>query len=334
MTVDIIIPTYKPDETLCLLLQKLQGQTFVVHRVIILNTDEKLWKDAVAKYPIEEAIRALPCGYEVYQIAQKDFDHGGTRAFGAAKSDADVIMFMTQDAIPADEYLVERLTEVFAGQVCGKENAGSEGQENEIQIAAAYARQLPREDCHIVEQYTRQFNYPAQSRIKTKADIKTLGIKTFFCSDVCAAYRKDLFDKLGGFESPVIFNEDMFFAANAIGHDYGVAYVAEAKVVHSHNYTVMQQFHRNFDLAVSQKQHSEIFEQVSSEAEGMRLVKSTVKYLCKIGKPWLIFHFGMQCVGKYAGYWMGKHYEKLGRKMILKCTMSPWYWKMREETHE
>ena len=57
MTVDIIIPTYKPDETLCLLLHKLQGQTFVVHRVIILNTEEKLWKQAAAAYPIEKNFR-------------------------------------------------------------------------------------------------------------------------------------------------------------------------------------------------------------------------------------------------------------------------------------
>ena len=153
-------------------------------------------------------------------------------------------------------------------------------------------------------------------------------------SDVCAAYRRDLFEELGGFESPVIFNEDMFFAANAIEHGYGVAYAAEAKVVHSHNYTMRQQFHRNFDLAVSQKQHPEIFEQVSSEAEGMKLVKSTIAYLFAIRKPWLIFHFGMQCVGKYAGFWMGRHYEKLSRKQILKYTMNPGYWDMREDVHE
>lgn len=73
----------------------------------------------------------------------------------------------------------------------------------------AYARQLPKSDCHIVEQYTRQFNYPEQSCVKTKADIPTLGIKTFFCSDVCAAYRV-IYLKNWGFESPVIFNEDMF----------------------------------------------------------------------------------------------------------------------------
>ena len=98
MTVDIIIPTYKPDETLCLLLHKLQGQTFVVHRVIILNTEEKLWKQAAAAYPIEQVLKELPCGYEVFHIAKKDFDHGGTRQFGAEQSDADAMIFMTQDA--------------------------------------------------------------------------------------------------------------------------------------------------------------------------------------------------------------------------------------------
>ena len=154
-----------------------------------------------------------------------------------------------------------------------------------------------------------------------------MGIKTFFCSDVCAAYRVDLFHKLGGFESPVIFNEDMFFAAKAVFAGYYVKYEAEAKVIHSHNYTVRQQFHRNFDLAVSQTMHPEIFEQISSEAEGMKLVKSTMKYLCSIGKPYLIFELGIQCVGKYAGYRLGKRYKKLSRKQILKCTMSPEYWK-------
>ena len=310
MTADIIIPTYRPDETLCLLLQKLREQTFVIHRVLILNTEEGLWKEAIQKYPIEEALSELPCGYQICHVAKAEFDHGGTRQLGAEMSDADLILFMTQDAMPADEFLIEKLAEAVS-------------QEN---VAVAYARQLPKPDCHIVEQYTRQFNYPAESRIKTAADIPVLGIKTYFCSDVCAVYRKEIFEKLGGFESPVIFNEDMFFAAHAVANGYGVAYAAEAKVIHSHNYSMMQQFHRNFDLAVSQKQHPEIFEQVSSEAEGMRLVKSTVSYLCRIRKPWLIFHFGMQCVGKYAGYWMGKHYKKLNRKQILRCTMNRGYW--------
>ena len=333
--IDIVIPVYKPGSEFSDLIKRLMHQTVVPEHIFIMQTIRD--ESEIMVQSMDERIRIIP-------VMQSEFDHGGTRALGMDKSTAEFVLMMTQDAVPADEFLVEKLVESLFSkedQVSARVHQKGEKQSHDddilkesedyasqppVQTAVAYARQLPKNDCHIVEQYTRQFNYPEQSRVKTKADIPALGIKTFFCSDVCAAYRRDLFEELGGFESPVIFNEDMFFAANAIEHGYGVAYVAEAKVVHSHNYTMRQQFHRNFDLAVSQKQHSEIFEQVSSEAEGMKLVKSTIAYLFKIRKPWLIFHFGMQCVGKYAGFWMGRHYEKLSRKQILKYTMNPGYW--------
>lgn len=322
MKVDIIIPTYKPDDTFCLLLHKLREQTFVVHRLILLNTEEYLWDAALERYPITQCLQELPFAHTLIHVSKEAFDHGGTRNLGAENSDADVMIFMTQDAVPADENLIRNLVEPLDSV------ADEEGT-----VAVAYARQLPAEDCRIVERYTRQFNYPEQSRCKGKMDIDAMGIKTFFCSDVCAAYRRDLFLKLGKFETPVIFNEDMFFAAHAVFSGYQVAYVADAKVVHSHNYSAKQQFHRNFDLAVSQTMHPEIFEQISSEAEGMKLVKNTMKYLCKIGKPHLIWNLFVQCVGKYAGYFLGKRHAKLSRKQILKCTMSPDYWKRiwREE---
>lgn len=308
MTVDVIIPTYKPSDTFCLLLQKLQEQTFLIHRVLILNTEEALWEEAVKKYPIKAALKKLP--HEIYHIRKDEFDHGGTRLFGAEQSSADILLFMTQDAVPANAFLVEELVQGL----------------RDADTAVAYARQLPREDCSVVERYTRQFNYPEQSRKKGMEDIATLGIKTFFCSDVCAAYKRNVFECLGGFETPVIFNEDMFFAAKAIDAGYYVYYAARAEVIHSHNYTMAQQFHRNFDLAVSQQQHPEIFEQVSSEAEGMKLVLGTVKHLIAVGKPHLIIKLGFQCIGKYAGYRMGKHYKKLSKKQILRYTMNQDYW--------
>ena len=312
MKADLIIPTYRPDDTFCLLLQKLQEQTFVVHRVIILNTEEKLWKEAVEKYPIEQSLCGLPCEYTLYHISKEMFDHGGTRMCGVKHSDADIVIFMTQDAVPADKNLVANL-------VKGLE---------EKDTAVCYARQLPNENCRIVERYTRSFNYPDESRKKGKADIEEMGIKTFFCSDVCAAYREDtVFINLADSNHRLFLMKICFLPQKRVFAGYYVKYEAEAKVIHSHNYTVRQQFHRNFDLAVSQTMHPEIFEQISSEAEGMKLVKSTMKYLCSIGKPYLIFELGIQCVGKYAGYRLGKRYKKLSRKQILKCTMSPEYWK-------
>lgn len=315
MKVDIIIPTYKPDDTFCLLLQGLREQTFVVHRLIILNTEETLWQEVIQKYPIADALGALSYEHQLVHVKRENFDHGGTRALGVTYSDADVVMFMTQDAVPADAYLIENLVQSLDNK-----------EDTEGTVAVAYARQLPNENCRIVERYTRQFNYPDMGRKKSKLDIGELGIKTFFCSDVCAAYRRDIFVKMGGFESPVIFNEDMFFAAKAIMQGYCVEYAAEAKVIHSHNYSIAQQFHRNFDLAVSQTMHPEIFEQVSSESEGMKLVLNTMKYLCSIGKPYLIWNLFWQSAAKYAGYFLGKRYKKLSKKRILKYTMSPAYW--------
>lgn len=315
MKVDIIIPTYKPDDTFCLLLQGLREQTFVVHRLIILNTEETLWQEAIQKYPIADALGALSYEHQLVHVKRENFDHGGTRALGVTYSDADVVMFMTQDAVPADAYLIENLVQSLDNK-----------EDTEGTVAVAYARQLPNENCRIVERYTRQFNYPDMGRKKSKLDIGELGIKTFFCSDVCAAYRRDIFVKMGGFESPVIFNEDMFFAAKAIMQGYCVEYAAEAKVIHSHNYSIAQQFHRNFDLAVSQTMHPEIFEQVSSESEGMKLVLNTMKYLCSIGKPYLIWNLFWQSAAKYAGYFLGKRYKKLSKKRILKYSMSPAYW--------
>ena len=273
MRVDIIIPTYKPDDTFCLLLQKLQEQTFVIHELILVNTEETLWNDAIRKYPIEQIRKELPFPSRIFHMTRENFDHGGARNTGVGYSGADILIFMTQDAVPADDRLVEHLVHALTSGASGL------GTPAKGAVAVAYARQLPREDCGIIERYTRQFNYPKEGCVKSSEDIPRLGIKTFFCSDVCAAYRRDLFEQLGRFESPVIFNEDMFFAAHAVQEGYKVAYAADAEVVHSHNYSVKQQFHRNFDLAVSQTVHPEIFEQVSSEAAGMRLVKNTMGYL-------------------------------------------------------
>jgi rhamnosyltransferase len=194
-------------------------------------------------------------------------------------------------------------------------------------IKAAFGRQLPNSTCREIEKYTRSFNYPEESRVKSKADLETLGIKTFFCSNVCAMYEKKTYDSLGGFARRTIFNEDMIFAAKLIQNGYGVAYAADARVIHSHNYTGFQQFTRNFDLAVSQKDHPEVFEGIRSEGEGIRLVKQTAAYLTKSGKIHLVPQLVYMSGCKYLGYLIGKRYQKLPRFVILRCTMNKNYWK-------
>lgn len=157
--------------------------------------------------------------------------------------------------------------------------------------------------------------------------MERLGIKTFFCSNVCAAYRRDIYDKLGGFPLHTIFNEDMIFTGELIKAGYTVAYEADAKVVHSHNYTGIQQFHRNFDLAVSQVDNPQIFSGIRSEGEGIRLVKQTMEYLIRRKKYIQVMKLIYISGCKYMGYLLGKKYKKLPRKFVIWCSMNREYWR-------
>ena len=308
MKVDVIIPVYRPGARFLEMLRRLAKQTRPVNRFIIMNTEKDLWEDWVQALPEG----SLPENMSVFHVTKDEFDHGATRDAGMMESDADVCVCMTHDAMPADKKLIETLTDALM---------------KEERIGAAYARQLPEKDCSIIERYTRSFNYPEESRVKEAADLPELGIKTYFCSNVCAAYRRALYVELGGFTKKTIFNEDMIYAAKLIQNGYGVAYVADARVVHSHNYTGAQQFCRNFDLAVSQKDHPEVFEGIRSEGEGIRLVKKTVEYLVKQGKLHLVPQLVYMSGCKYLGYLLGKRYRKLPKCVILKCTMNKNYWK-------
>lgn len=302
MEVDVLIPVYRPDGKLTELLKRLKMQNYPIHRVILMNTEEK-------HFPAE--LTGIWDRVEVYHLAKEEFDHGGTRDRGVRMSTADLVLCMTQDAMPADETLIEELVKPF----------------DDPEVWAAYARQLPNEDCREVEKYTRSFNYPEKSMVKTKEDLDRLGIKTFFCSNVCAAWRREKYLELGGFVKHTIFNEDMILAGTMIKQGGKIAYCAKAKVIHSHNYSAFQQFHRNFDLAVSQTMYPEVFGGIRSESEGIKLVKKSLSYCIKIGKPWLMIQVVTQSAGKLLGYKMGQRYRSLPMWLILRCTMSPSFWR-------
>lgn len=300
-SVDVIIPVYRPGKSFQKLLDRLEKQTYPIRRILVINTDEAL-------YPADE-IRQ-PASMELHHITKAEFDHGTTRNRAARMSDADLMLFMTQDAVPADRYLVERLAEAFEDETVG----------------AAYARQLPHKEHSLIEQYTRQFNYPAQSCVKRREDLGKLGIKTYFCSDACAMYRRRLYLELGGFRPQAIFNEDMLFASELINHGYGIAYQASARVIHSHDYTGLQQLKRNFDNGVSQAVNPRVFESVPAYGEGMKLVKRTAAYLIRRGHVTDCFRLVYLSACKMVGFTLGKNYFRLPKPVIERLTANKEYW--------
>lgn len=304
--VDVIIPTCKPGEEFIQLMEGLASQSMAVRKIILMNTEEKYFErlkfgsKPIKKYP----------NVEVHHLSKWEFDHGNTRNQGVKRSRTPYFVCMTQDAVPADRHMLERLlAPLLAGEA-----------------VVSYARQLPRDGCNPVERFTKAFNYPEVSRLKGQEDVQEIGIKAFFCSNACAAYQRSTFDELGGFIRHTIFNEDMIYAAGVIRAGERIAYVAEAQVVHSHNYTWRQNFHRNFDLGVSQADHPEIFHAVKSESEGIRLVRQTAGYLKETGNQNLIIPMLWGSGWKFLGYQMGKNYRRLPRRLVIQCSMNKNYW--------
>jgi rhamnosyltransferase len=307
-TVDIIIPAYKPDISLFRLVDDLEKQSLRPEHIIIINTEKKYWDKLIAEShenPVEKYDNII-----LRHIEKSEFDHGRTRNMGVSLSNADFFLMMTQDAFPKDKMLVSNLAKAL-----------------DKETAAAYARQYPKSDCNLAERYSRKFNYPNEPLRKTQADIDKYGIKTYFCSNVCAMYRRDVYNVIGGFTNKTIFNEDMVYAGNACQRGYAIRYVPEAGVIHSHNYNCSQQFHRNFDLGVSQADHPEIFGGISSESEGKKMVKETISHFRHIGKAYLVPHYIFMCGCRFMGYKLGKNYKMLPKFLRIAFSSNKDYWK-------
>ncbi|MDO4961757.1 MAG: glycosyltransferase [Eubacteriales bacterium] len=300
-TIDIVIPTYRPGEKFLRLFAMLKKQTRPFNKLIIMNTEHELMPKEV-RSALNADGRVI-----IRDITEDEFDHAATRAAGVSISGADAFICMTDDAVPADTELIERLISAL---------------ESGEKVAVAYARQLAAADADESEKFVRVFNYPDKGRKKSIADLKELGIKTYFASNVCCAYKRSIYDGLGGFIDRAIFNEDMIYACTALKVGYESVYAADARVVHSHNYTAMQQLHRNFDLGMSQRMHPEVFGGLKSEGEGMKLVKSTIAHLAASGHAVDIPVFIVRTAFRYAGYRAGKMYDRLPRWLCLKLAMN------------
>ncbi|MCR5153843.1 MAG: glycosyltransferase [Lachnospiraceae bacterium] len=317
--VDVVIPVYRPDKKLYKLLDKLADQSVKPDKVIIMNTETGRAEDSSENLAAEvenffarkvTLKKGELLNITIKPVMKSEFDHGGTRDAAFMSSGAPYVLFLTQDAVPSDPYLIEEMLQMFMAE----------------DVGVVYGRQLANRSSGIVEGYTRLYNYPSVSAVHSKADIKKLGVKAFYCSDVCAMYRRDVYIANGGFVKKTIFNEDMIFAGNYILKGGKVGYCADAKVYHSHKYTCKAQFKRNFDLGVSQADHPEVFKSVSSTGEGLKYVWKITRYLGDQHYFYLMPGFYAQCLARYLGYKLGTVYKSLPKSLVLLFTSNKNYW--------
>lgn len=280
-SLSVVIPTLNAADEIDSLLDIIEAQSLQPLDILVVDSSsDDGTVGEVAKHPCVNLVR----------IERKEFNHGSTRDMALRRSAGEFVCFLTQDAVPASNRYLERLVAPFLA---------------DDSIALVTGRQLPKADARRFEQLVRNFNYPNAPSVRSKSDLPKYGIKTFFASDACSAYRRTAYLECGGFEH-VNTNEDMLMAARFIASGLKVAYEPRAEVYHSHNLTPFQQFARNRAVGFFLETHADNLMHASEIGEGGRLVKAVSSQLLREGNLVEFIAFGVDCCARLLGNRAGR----------------------------
>lgn len=291
----VIVPTLNAAGVLRRQLDAILGQSLPPEEIIVVDSQSRDGTGDLA---------AATPGVRVISVNREAFDHGGTRDMAIRASATPYVALLTQDALPTDASWAEALLAPF----------------EDGRVAAVCGRQVPWPDARAYEKAVRAFRYPDRSRTWDRSDVPALGVRAYLLSDSCAAYRREAYDAVGGFEHPIMTNEDMLIAADLLNAGYRLAYSAEAKVWHSHNHTLKQEYLRNRMIGEFLERHGDRFAQAGETGEGVRLVRQVSRELAHLGMALELMSFWMNCgarlLGNRAGRRRGRRvrYERDGRE--------------------
>jgi len=303
MDISVIIPTLNAADKLSALLDALKSQTPAPGEIIVI--------DSSSTDNTVEIAEQFACVTRT--IPSQEFDHGRTRNGAADLARGEILVFMTQDARPCDEHFLEMLTSPLRN--------GS--------AQASYARQIADPDASPPETFARRINYPDQSHTKTIDDLAEMGVKTFFFSNAASAVTRHAFEAVGKFPEDVVVNEDMLFCARLLNSGRAVAYQAESRVFHSHDYSLARQFKRYFDIGAFMAQAGPELSKARTGTQGRKFVGQQLRFLLAEKKYlWFLRACADNCL-RYLGFVIGRRHSCLPRWLRKRLSMQPGFWDRR-----
>lgn len=279
MTIDIICPLYNAENDIENLHKSLLMQKNVeINKIRYILTE--------SKDNTEKKLNDLKIEFQ--KIKKEEFSHSLTREKAAFESNADIVVFVTQDVkIKRDDWLYYLTKDIADGTV-----------------DACYSRQLC--DNNTIEKYTRECNYPEVSKVVSKDDIEKLGLKTFFFSDAASAIKRETFVKLNGYDHKnLVISEDMYIAYKLIINGYKIKYCADSEVVHSHQFTLKQYYNRYKDTGKFFKENSYLNNYKVNQAGGSMAIYILKRALQD--KNWsVLIKYVPNMAARFIGMKMGK----------------------------
>ena len=234
----------------------------------------------------EEILKEISANYSI--VEPKDFSHSLVREKVAMQSDADILVFITQDIEIRNDDWLEKLVKPIV----------------EDEADASFSRQLTKYDN--IEKYTREKNYPEESYINTKKDVEKKGLNTFFFSDASSCVKTEVYKKLNGYDGKNLpTNEDQYLAYKLIMNDYRIKYCADSIVYHSHKFTLKQLYKRYYDTGKFFKQESYI-DKFGTNKSGGGLAKYILKRAIQDKNIKVLLRFIPDMMARFIGMKVGK----------------------------
>lgn len=174
---------------------------------------------------------------KVIQIEANDFGHGKTRNFATTLAEGDFFVFLTQDALPANDQWLQNLINGFRGD---KEIGGVFGKH------LPYSNALPVEKYTIINHFDKYIGDAWQKiKIENKEHFDQHTGWYIFFSNNNSCIRRKVFEDI--MFSEVEMSEDQNFAKDMLLKGYAKAYVNDSVVYHSHRYNTKEIFKRFYD---------------------------------------------------------------------------------------
>lgn len=302
INVGVIIPTLNAGDRLEKLLESINIQDIELKRRLIIDSSSNDQTITISR----------KFGWDIVTINREDFNHGSTRQLGVEViPECEIVVFLTQDSILHSPDALRILVDSFKN----------------CNVGAVYGRQIPNPDATALAAHARLFNYPPQSVMKSQEDAERLGIKAAFISNSFAAYRREALLSVGGFPSNTILGEDTYIAAKMLLDKWKIFYCAEAQVYHSHNYSVLEEFKRYFDIGVFHSRENWLIEKFGKvEGEGVRYVLSELQYVRKIQRCYLFPEIICRTIVKYLGYKLGLKEKMIAENIKPSISMHRRFW--------
>ncbi|MBI3963160.1 MAG: glycosyltransferase family 2 protein, partial [Deinococcus sp.] len=298
----IIIPTKNggPEFELTLdrcFQQRLDG----AYEVIVIDSGSQ---DGTVERAAQRSVRLV-------QIRPEDFGHGRTRNYGATLARGQFLVYLSQDAIPADGLWLADLLRPFQDPL----------------VAGVYSRQIPKGNAHPLERFFLASTYHGRPEVRDGGGSSDgrWRVRDGFFSNVSSAIRRDLLLRLP-FAEHLIMSEDQQWARDAIAAGYRVVYQPSSVVCHSHGYTLTAVFRRNFDSGASLQDITQD-SLVEVVAGGLAYLGRELAYLARHGHwGWLPLALPYEGA-RFLGFFLGRHAGSLPRSLARRLSQYAWYWK-------